>query len=230
MVTGTPRVMILAAARWLRRLALAALAILLVYGAAGMVGGAIPSNAAWRPPAAGVRIFVESNGVHVGLILPKEAAGIDWRPFSPAADLADPRYGAFDHLAIGWGEQAFFLGTPRWADARPGPIARAALGSDATLLHVEHLPMPTPSPDIRAITLRPAEYRRLAAFIQASFAPHGRRYPGYARYDRFYQARRRYDAVHDCNAWVGDALRAAGVRIGWWTPFPITVLGWFPAG
>lgn len=201
--------------------------ILFGYGTAGMIGGAIPTNAAWRAPADGVRVFVESNGVHVGLILPKVAAGIDWRPTAPASDLADPRFGAYDHLAIGWGERGFFLGTPTWADARPGTILHAAFGSDETLVHIEHIPTPAPSADVRAIMLRPEEYRRLAAFVRASIAAGGARHAGYDRYDVFYQARGRYDVVHDCNAWAGDALRAAGVRIGWWTPFPVTVLGWF---
>ncbi len=199
------------------------------YGTAGMIGGAIPTNRGWRAPATGIPVFVESNGIHVDLIVPKVAAGIDWRSVAPAADLADPRYGGFDHLAIGWGERGFFLGTPTWADMRPGPILHAAFGSDATLLHVEHIPRPAPSSDVRTILLRPDEYRRLAAFIRASLVTDGTRHAGYGAYDIFYQARGRYDGVHDCNAWVGTALRTAGVRIGWWTPFPVTVLGWFPA-
>ena len=227
MTTGTPGVTMAAARRWVVR-AMAAISLVVVgYGAAGMAGGAIPTNAGWRAPNDGVRIFVESNGVHVGLILPKVAAGIDWRSLAPAADLADPRYGGYDHLAIGWGERGFFLGTPTWADARPGPILHAAFGSESTLVHVEHVPLPAPSDDVRAIMLRPEEYRRLAAFVRASIAGRDGRHAGYAGYDVFYRARGRYDAVHDCNAWVGDALRTAGVRIGWWTPFPVTVLGWF---
>ncbi len=227
MMTGTPAETIAAGRRWAGRMVAGTVLILGVYAAAGLVGGAIPVNAGWQPPAKGVRVFVESNGIHVALIVPKVAAGVDWRASVPAADLADPRYAAFDHLAIGWGERAFFLGTPTWADARPGPILRAAFGSDATLVHVEHVPLPAPSADVRAITLRPEEYRRLAAFVRASIVTKGMRHAGYGAYDVFYQARGRYDAVHDCNAWVGEALRVAGVRIGWWTPFPVTVLGWF---
>lgn len=225
--TGTPTVTIATARRWAGQGLLAIALAILVYGTAGMIGGAISTNTGWRAPAAGIPVFVESNGIHVGLIVPKRAAGIDWRRFAPASDLADPRYGKFDHLAIGWGERGFFLGTPTWADVRPGPILHAAVGSDATLLHVEHIPRPTPSSDVRMILLRPDEYRRLAAFIGASIAAGGSRAAGYGGDDVFYQARGRYDVVHDCNAWVGDALRAAGVRVGWWTPFPVTVLGWF---
>ncbi|MEJ8631383.1 DUF2459 domain-containing protein [Sphingomonas sp. I4] len=36
----------------------------------------------------------------------------------------------------------------------------------------------------------------------------------------------RYSAAHTCNNWTGNALAAAGVRMGWWTPFPWTVMRW----
>jgi uncharacterized protein (TIGR02117 family) len=187
----------------------------------------LPANAGWRPPATGITVYVESNGVHTGLVLPKRAPGVDWRTLAPATDLADPRYARFDHIGIGWGERAFYLQTATWADVRPGTVLAAAIGSDATLMHVEHLPRPQPGPDVRAIVLRPAEYRALAAAIADSFRPGGASYPGYAGYDAFYDARGRYDAVATCNAWTGAMLRRAGVRVGRWTPFPVTVLGWF---
>lgn len=214
-------------ARALTEVARAAVALLGAYAAAGLVGGAVPVNAGWRPPARGVTIWVEDNGIHTDLVLPKLAPGVDWRPFAPAADLRDPRYGGYGYLAVGWGERAFFLETPGWADVRPGTVLRAAIGSRATLLHVEHVPRPAPAADVRRIVLRPAEYRRLAAFLRAGLESR-RRWPGYAGNDVFYAARGRYSAVATCNAWTGAALAAAGVRIGRWTPFPVTVLGWFP--
>ena len=214
-------------ARGARRLA-AALALLVCgYGAAGMIGGALPSNAGWRSPAQGVTIFVESNGIHTGFIVPKLAAGVDWRDLARAGDLGDPRYAGYDHLAIGWGEKAFYLETPTWTDVRLKTILGAAIGSDDTLVHVEHLPEPHAADDVRVLVLRPDEYRRLAAFIRASVAPGGRRYQGYGAYDSFYQGRGHYSAMATCNAWTGDALRHAGVRVGAWTPFPVTVMGWF---
>lgn len=217
------------AARWLA----AGLGVaVLGYGAAGLTGGAIPRNAGWRPPAAdapgAVTIWVESNGIHTGFILPKLAAGIDWRDLARAQDLVDPRYAGFDHVAIGWGEKAFFLDTPDWAHVRPGVLLAAAIGSDASLLHVEHIPAPThPGDDERRIVLRTDEYRRLAAFVRASVRPGGGHYRGYDRDDAFYDARGHYSAGRTCNTWTGEALAAAGVRVGWWTPFPATVMGWF---
>lgn len=213
--------------------ALLALAALIVaYGAAGLIGGSIPANAGWRPPATGVTIFVETNGVHTDLVVPVVAAGVDWRDLVRPQDIAEPRYAAYDHLAFGWGEARFYLETPTWADVRPRTVLRAALGSDRTLVHVEHIPAPEISPEARRIVLRPEEYRRLAAFIRASFAavPPGARprvYRGYGAYDAFYSGSGRYDALNTCNAWTGAALRAAGVRVGAWTPFAVTVMGWF---
>lgn len=213
----------------LRRIVAGIAALALGYVAAALVGGSIPANAGWRPPPrdtpGAVTIWVESNGIHTGLVMPKVAAGVDWRPFAPAADLADPRQGGWDHVAIGWGEKGFYLGTPTWRELRPGIVLGAALGSDATLMHVEHVP--GPAADARAIVLTPAQYRRLAAFVAASFRPGGRRYRGYGANDAFYDARGRYDAIRTCNSWTGDALRRAGVRVGRWTPLPATVTGWF---
>ena len=212
---------------WISRSVAAVVLLVLGYAVAGAIGGAIPANRDWRPAARGVRIFVESNGVHTGIIVPKVAAGIDWRAFARPGDLRDPRYAAQDHLAIGWGEKAFFLETPTWADVKLRTIVGSAVGSDDVLLHVEHLAAPTPGGDVRAVTLSEAEYRRLAGFIAATIRPGGRSYPGYDAYDAFYDARGHYSAVTTCNAWTGDALRFAGVRVGWWTPFPATVMWWF---
>ncbi len=198
------------------------------YVAAGLIGGAIPTNANWHAPSQGIEIFVETNGIHTGLIVPKVAAGVDWRGIARPSDIADPRYAARSHLAIGWGERAFYLGTPTWADIKLSTTLHAATGSDDTLVHIEHVAPPTPNADQRVIILRPAEYRRLATFVRASLngARPAHRY-GYGRHDAFYVGRGRYDAVRTCNAWTGRALRNAGVRVGWWTPFSNSVMGWF---
>jgi uncharacterized protein (TIGR02117 family) len=80
---------------------------------------------------------------------------------------------------------------------------------------------------MRPIMLRPDDYRRLAAFIRASVRPGGGHQHGYGPGDAFYDATGHYDAITTCNAWTGAALRAAGVRVGVWTPFPVTVMAWF---
>ncbi len=198
-----------------------------VYLLAGTALSTVPRNHDWHaPPEGGVTVWIEDNGVHTGIVMPKLAAGVDWRSDFPAADLPDPRYAANDHVAVGWGERNFFLGTPTWSDVRPATVLHAAFGSDETLLHVEHIPRPQVNRDVRAVVLRPDEYRRLAAAIRASRSP-GVAIRGYAGYDAFYPSAGRYDAIRTCNAWTGDRLADAGIRIGWWTPFSASVMQWF---
>ena len=101
------------------------------------------------------------------------------------------------------------------------------------MLHIEHVPAPVttddgvPNDNVRRIVLTRAQYRRLAEFIRASVRPGAARYPGYFDNDAFYEGRGHYDAIRTCNDWTGAALRHAGVRVGRWTPFPVTVMGWF---
>lgn len=217
-------------ARALRFSAIALAALLLGYGAAGLVGGAIPANPGWRAPASGVRIWLIDNGVHTDLVLPADALGIDWRRLARPEDLGDPRFARWRWVAIGWGDRRFYLETPEWKDVRPATVLAAAIGSDHTVLHIAYMPEPAPGAHARTVLLRPGEYRRLAAFVRARFGIRQgrvRHWRGYDAFDAFYEARGRYDAIDTCNAWAGAALRAAGVRIGRWTPFATTVMQWF---
>jgi uncharacterized protein (TIGR02117 family) len=201
--------------------------VILAYVTAGMVGGSIPANPGWAPPARGVRILVEDNGVHTGLVLPVRAAGIDWSQDFPAGDIADPRYARFGWVAVGWGDRAFYVETPTWSDLNVLTVLRAATGSARTVLHVEHVDEPRVASDTRAIVLSEEQYRRLVAYIRASRGPDGKVAGGYDVNDVFYDGRGSYSAVRTCNEWTGGALRAAGVRVGVWTPFPIDVMAWF---
>lgn len=213
--------------------ALAALAVLLAgYAVAGRIGGLIPANPGWREARAGVRIYVIDNGIHTDLVVPVAAVGVDWRGLARAEDIADPRYAGHRWLSVGWGDRDFYVNTPSWSRVRPLTVLCAAIGSGASVLHVEHLPEPAAAAGVYPVMLTPAEYRRLAGFVRASFAAPGGRVAsqhGYGAHDAFYAARGRYSAVRTCNSWTGEALRHAGVRVGRWTPFPASVTSLLPA-
>lgn len=197
--------------------------LILLYAAAGLIGGAIPAGRG--APAGQITIFVADNGVHTGIVVPVAAVGVDWRQRVPADAIRDARYAEHRWMVFGWGDRAFYLETPSWAEARPGRILRAAIGSDATVIHAEYVGRPPTGPQLRAVRISAAGYRRLAQFIDATFAA-GPPVPGYGVNDAFFPARGRYSAIRTCNAWTGEALRAAGVRMGMWTPFPATVMWW----
>ncbi|NNM76623.1 TIGR02117 family protein [Sphingomonas sp. ID1715] len=197
----------------------------LLYLAAGAIGGAVPRNMEWREADRGVTIWIATNGVHTGLIVPTRTAQHDWAKLVRPEHIADRRY-AGRYLWFGWGDREFYLNTPRWTDVSPRTVLSAAIGSDRTLVHVDHLIEPWS--DARPIRLSPEQYRSLVARIRASFDPGDTRpVAGYDVADVFYPARGHYDAIRTCNWWTSEMLAAAGVRVGAWTPFSATLMQWF---
>ncbi|WP_336963493.1 TIGR02117 family protein [Sphingobium aquiterrae] len=174
----------------------------------------------------GITIHVYSNGVHTGLVLPIADGLHDWHRRFPARDLRDPTH-AGQWVIVGWGQRDFYLNTPTWADVNMATVARAAIGSDRTLIHVDHLRRLWRGPDLRPVTLSRAQYRLLLTAIEADLVP-GPAIPGYGADDAFYPSHGRYSAVRTCNEWTGARLRAIGVRIGIWTPAAWSVMRWFP--
>mgnify|MGYP006146350975 CR=1 FL=1 len=212
--------------RSLVRLVAGLVALVIFYAGAGFVGSAVPVNSQWKQAEQGIRIYVIDNGIHTDLVLPASVEGVVWDDLVRPEHLADPTRAAASHLAFGWGDRDFYLNTPTWWDVNPIRIARAFVGAGATVVHVSHIAEPQPGPDARAVVLRPDEYRRLAAFIRGTFGE-GPPARGYGAADAFYVARGGYSLFRTCNAWTGEGLAAAGVRVGKWTPFPSGVMQWF---
>jgi uncharacterized protein (TIGR02117 family) len=215
------------------RLLLSALfAPVLAYLAAMVVLGLLPANAGWVEAEEGVVVFVNTNGVHTGIGMPVANEVMDWRPFMPAAHLKTPI--AADYVFVGYGHRAFYLETESWADLSPKLALDAAFGGGATLVHVDHVQGPGKGPEQRAVTLSREEYRRLVTFVRARFTldAAGRTVPlpgrGYGEHDAFYEAEGGYSLWLTCNEWTGRALRAAGVRMGFWTPLEQAVMWRLP--
>lgn len=226
--------------RWTARAAawfFAALGVVtLLYMMCANIGGGIAANPDWEEPSQGVTIFVETNGVHTGLILPRGAAGVDWTEMLPAAHLADPRYGDprwATHLSFGWGQRDFYLETATWADIKPSTLFAVLVGGDETLVHVAHEHDPQPGKYLRPLRISAPQYRKLAGLIEARFAHDAdgaisAPILGYHANDVFYEGVGNYTPFYTCNAWTGDVLRAIGVRVGKWTPLESGVMRWFP--
>ena len=212
------------------RAAGALLALPILYFIAALIIGAIPANRGWREASEGVTIFVRTNGVHTWILVPKVTPDMDWRPLVPGGHLRDPRWGAGDHVALGYGNRTFYLETPTWGDLTMKNAFLAAFGRGRSLMHADHDHRPQPSDDQRPITLSREEYRRLVAFARRSFQldSKGRSMPligrGYGASDMFYEAVGPYSAVYTCNSWTGRALREAGMRTGVWTPLSQSIM------
>ena len=206
---------------WPRTIALILAAPVLLYLAAALAGSLVPVNRGWSEPDDGITIYLADNGIHADIIMPMDAAGVDWRPLFPNRDFAaaDP---LAKWVAFGAGEQRVYLETPRWSDIEPGTIWSALTGGKR-VMHVERVR--DPSYAAREIRLRPAEYRRLWAAVRSDLAldrsgkPQRIDHPGYGPADAFYRATGKASAVRTCNSWAAGKLRLAGITTSAWPPF-----------
>jgi uncharacterized protein (TIGR02117 family) len=206
------------------------LLIIGLYFTAALVGSLIPANSDWREPGEGIPILVETNGVHVSLIVPISAAGEDLSDLIRPEDLTNrDLYGT--HAMIGWGHGPVYRSARTWGDVRSGDIGSAIVGSNDTTLHIYHLIDPKPLTHRKRFLVNQRQYRKIIASIRATFrlSPDRRSnaYPAYAPDNLFYDSVGRYSAIITCNEWTGAILRNAGVRIGIWTPMPGGVMRWF---
>jgi uncharacterized protein (TIGR02117 family) len=209
------------AGKWVGRGLTLLLAVPALYLVAALIGSLVPVNRGWSEPTQGTTIYLADNGIHVDVIMPISAQGLDWTGVIPIGDFAavDPNAG---FIAFGAGEERVYLNTPTWWDITPRTIW-SALAGGKRVMHVEYVAGPDYA--VRQIRLRPEEYRRLWAAIRSDFAlnANGRPplipHPGYGCCDAFYRAVGRESAFRTCNSWVSRWLRLAGVRTSVWPPF-----------
>jgi uncharacterized protein (TIGR02117 family) len=207
--------------KWIGRLITTVLAVPALYLVAALIGSLIPVNSHWREPGRGTTIYIADNGIHVDVIMPIDAQGLDWRPLIPPDDFArvDPNAG---WIAFGSGERRVYLNTPTWWDITPRTVWSAVAGGER-VMHVEYVPSPYYA--VRQIRLRPEEYRRLWVAIRADFELGGNGrpmlidHPGYGPSDAFYRATGKASAIRSCNAVAAHWLRLAGVETSLWSPF-----------
>ncbi|MGB7371279.1 DUF2459 domain-containing protein [Erythrobacter sp.] len=218
--------------RILRWVAAILLAPVILFALAAWIGSSIPRNGDWIEPDPSdgrtIPILIGHNGIHTEIVMPLVSPEMDWRPVFPARDIA-AAFRPYTHVAVSWGERAFFLETPEWSDLDPITAIDAMTGGEG-IVHVAHYVRPATSQDYRILHLRPSEYAALVRDIAMQLDPAETReiLPGYDRYDVFYTARGRYHIGNTCNQWTGDRLAAAGIAIGQWTPMAGGVMKWVP--
>jgi uncharacterized protein (TIGR02117 family) len=177
------------------------------------------------PPRDGERavdVLVVNNHWHTGFVL--SYAQLSPRLQRLMSSFHDERW-----VEIGWGDAAFYP-APR---ATSGLALQAMFFSRGSVLHVagfDELPVDRYREyqvELYRVRISEAGYARLMDFLTDTFATRENGDsielgPGLYGFSRFYRARGKYGAVHTCNNWLADGIRATG--------FPITP-GWaFTAG
>ncbi len=218
--------------RWLKRLAWLVLSCLAFYLSIALVG-LIPVNNDFQPTADGIEIWLVSNAIHTDIVLPIRTEVIDWRGrFPPGSFAVDPWRAT--HVAIGWGNKDFYVNTPTWADLQFSTVVKALFSPSASCMHVSLCTAENLAQDACSVKISAAQYQRLVEFINNSFRhqadgsttliPHA----AYGPNDAFFEAQGRYHCFNTCNCWTGRAMQATGIRTGWYTPLPGTVLLYLP--
>ncbi|MEM6319778.1 MAG: TIGR02117 family protein [Bacteroidota bacterium] len=170
-------------------------------------------------------IYILTNGVHTDLVLPTVTPTIDWSSLVKYENTKQKATN-FPHLSIGWGDKGFYLDTPTWAELKFSTAFKAATGLSAAAIHTTYYRRMQENEDCVKIGISTEQYQRLVNFIMKDFVrqPNGdlihiETDAVYGGADAFYDAKGSYSFLNTCNSWTNQALKAAGQKASWWTPF-----------
>ena len=217
--------------RWLGRIVLALLLVVVAYAAVGMLLSLVTLNS--HPSVGGdVVAYLYSNGVHTDIVVPTRTERIDWSTVVPPGDTSGKV--AREYLAFGWGSQDFYLNVPEWSDLTPGIALKAISGTGGTALHTTYKTEPVVGERCRRLLLSSTQYDALVHYILSS----GKRnesgafiridHNGYGQSDVFYEGTGRYSPVFTCNTWANSALKACGQKCCLWTFLPHPIFWKYP--
>ncbi|XDA98528.1 DUF2459 domain-containing protein [Sulfitobacter sp. LCG007] len=195
------------------------LALPCAYVIAAFVGAAIPSGGTASPLDRAHEVLLIHGPIHYDFLVPLD--GTTRARFAPLASsglqLDHPEA---EWLVIGWGGRTFYREVPSYAEVTFRAVWRSVLG-DASLLRVGLAGRLPDAFDARTLWMSDAEYHAFLAALTDSLAPESPAdppVPGYDAFDYFYPAEGRFHLGRTCNAWVGEMIRASGLRFGVWTP------------
>lgn len=192
---------------------------LVCYVAIGGLGAWFPVNSDFEPASNGVEIFIYSGNAHSELILPINATGKNWSDhFTVKPDRSA------SHIAIGWGDRRLYTRTRQWADLEIATAFSAMLLPTDAVLHVEYVSQPYNSARSMEMKISTEQYQQMCTFIENTFdGDQPLEGISFGDFDQFYPATGRYHLFNTCNNWVGEAMKAAGMKVGRYTPLPKTV-------
>tara|TARA_R110002050_G_scaffold273113_1_gene417027 strand:+ start:17649 stop:18296 length:648 start_codon:yes stop_codon:yes gene_type:complete len=160
-------------------------------------------------------IFLNTNGVHLDVVLPVQHVNED---LLKGLNINDNRY-----VSFGWGEENFYLNTPSWGDLTFKNAFKAMFLKSNTLIHLTKYN--TKSDNWVEVKLSDNQLKRLNQYILKSFVLNEDdsktilKGKGYAANDDFYKANGSYSCFNTCNSWVNSAFKISGLKSCYWTPF-----------
>ena len=218
-------------ARWVARVVLGFLLVVIAYAIIGTLLSLVPMNGQ-PPPVGDVVVYLRTNGAHTDIVVPTQTERIDWSKVAPPDDTASKMQGTY--LAFGWGAQDFYLNVQEWEDLTCAVALRAISGMGGTALHTVYVYEPAEDADCRRLMLSATQYDMLVKYILES----GKRneagafvripHEGYSANDAFYEGVGRYSPFFTCNTWANSALKACGQKCCLWTALSYPIFWKYP--
>ena len=217
------------AGRWILRLAVLVILLPCLYIAASLAGALIPSSGSQISVDGFMRVGLLRGPIHYDFLLPTTPDTRARYAFAEAGRGVPVSNPDAAWLIVGWGSEAFYTTAGTYADITASAVLTAATGDDA-VMRVDVLgTLPESVPGVVWLMLTDVQYTNLLNAIDEGFARDGAQNPlaspapGLTTTDGFWRGTGHFSLLRTCNVWVGERLRAAGLRVGVWTPTPQAV-------
>ncbi len=166
-------------------------------------------------------IYLNSNGVHLSIIIPKNQ--LDSKLLNGLRYFKNDNYFSF-----GWGDKNFYLNTPTWSDLTFNNAFKALFINSSSLIHLTRYS--TTSDDWVEIKVNKNQLYKINQYIYKTFYlnPLDKKEilnnKGYANNDDFYEALGSFSCFKTCNSWVNSGLKDSNIKACLWTPFDFGLL------
>lgn len=174
-------------------------------------------------------ICVSNTGIHTNILVPVKNELFDWETYLRIDDLENNIISAYNYLSFGWGDRAFYLATPSWAELNFVTTFNALFLPTASVMYVQgHLAIPDID-KIKCVSLTQQDYLNLMNFMKDSFQFNARSQAirirqGYSANSAFYEAKGSYSIVRNCNSWTAEALRRANINTPRWAALSSAIM------
>lgn len=175
---------------------------------------------------ASVTVYLMKSGVHTDFVLPVCNPIHDWRKDFPIehTDFKNPKSTL---ISIGWGDKAFYMNTPTWADLTFKTAITTPFGIGPSAIHTTYYEQLLDDRPIVRLKLTQKQYRSLVVYIKKSLNfRNGQTQQIIPQLegvvtgnDAYYQAKGRYSLFYSCNTWINSGLKAAEQKACLWTAF-----------
>lgn len=176
---------------------------------------------------AAIKIYLMKSGIHTDFVVPVKNEVIDWTKSFPRANTGF-NDSTTKLIAIGWGDENFYMNTPEWSDLTFNTAISAILGLGKSAVHATYYYEILSDRPVIQLYLSVQQYTQLVHYIQAQLVKDKKGNTIYipatnkkvvSGNDAFYAAKKRYSMFLTCNTWINRGLKACHKRACLWTPY-----------